>query len=915
MYEHSYGNRLRKNLTDKKNSSISHSPYLFEPYFSQYQSWRDKALSCAEKRLDAHQDALILMLDLRSFFYSVHISEKKFDSIYADFHTEEMPKWVKPIHDFIYSVLRIYSAKVRSLNADNELQLGERVFLPIGFLPSNLLSNWFLTPFDKAISDRINPVYYGRYVDDIIIVDKVEKNSELRKKACKDGNDDGKLTAQNVIQVYFCSCGGDGPIFETKQISNSKEKEDKKPKHLIDYKIINTIFAYDSVSETLPDVRVQDNKVKAFYFREGSTRALLDCFRAEIGRNASEFRLLPDVSKILRYNDYSEIFRLENGETPNKLRGIEDLYIDRYSFSKFLGKYRKAGNMIRDQKENAFDRNLTIFMDGKTLIEHYIFWERLFEILVVNERFDLVEKLFEKVYKAIFAYNVPETLVCCSEKINIAHKTLLLTLRAALCRTLALCWGPHIDALLKNISEIAEKAVDNLFDCNGLGELRKAYCSTRMLDKYAMPIPLMASFDKLGLDSTCTINLCHLESMMSSRGFKFIDNEDRYSYSPYIVRPQEIAYALLCQSMADGKSIGDPKKQQNTIEQLYFQFNYPEMANHQSAKVFKEVDVVEYGANPRDLYHVISVKSDSKSQIKIAIGNARLEYEDFRKALTDHPNRSLERYEQFNQLINAALKEKADMLVLPENYLPWEWIPDVARICANNQMALVTGIEHILSSERGDKPRRAYNLTAIILPYKKEEYPFAHIVCHHKTHYSPEEKRQITGYQLLPLEGKGYQLFQWKDMWFSVYCCYELASIKDRSLFQSLADLAIAVEWNRDVAYFSNIIESMCRDLHCYCVQVNSSVYGDSRVMSPCATEKRDLIKTKGGKNNTILVDTIDISALRNFQRMEYELQHELKSFKPTPPNFDTAMVKRKQNKELWAYLEQKNKDCSSENA
>jgi hypothetical protein len=84
--------------------------------------------------------------------------------------------------------------------------------------------------------------------------------------------------------------------------------------------------------------------------------------------------------------------------------------------------------------------------------------------------------------------------------------------------------------------------------------------------------------------------------------------------------------------------------------------------------------------------------------------------------------------------------------------------------------------------------------------------------------------------------------------------------------------------------------------------------------MSPCATEKRDLIKTKGGKNNTILVDTIDISALRNFQRMEYELQHELKSFKPTPPNFDTAMVKRKQNKELWAYLEQKNKDCSSEN-
>lgn len=914
MYEHSYGNRLRKKLIDKKNSNISHSPYLFEPYFSQYQNWRDKALSYAEERLDTHQDALILMLDLRSFFYSVHISEEQFRGIYTDFHTEKTPRWVKPVHDFIYSVLKLYSAKVRALNTDSMLQLGERIFLPIGFLPSNLLANWFLTPFDKAISDRINPVYYGRYVDDIIIVDKVEKNSELRKKACKGGDDDGKLTEQEVIQTYFCNRGGDDRIFDMIKLDNGDDQSRDSTKRKYDYMIVNSIFDYDVNENILPDVRVQDNKVKAFYFREGSTRALLDCFRAEIEKNASEFRLLPDVSKLLRYNDYSEIFRLENGETPNKLRGIEDLYVDRYFLSKFLGKYRKAGNLIRDQKENAFDQNLTSFMDGRVLIEHYILWERLFEIMVVNERYDLIEKLFGKIHTAIKAYTVPDKLVCCSDKTDIGHKALLLTLRAAVCRTLALCWGPHIDTLIESISKIAEEAGDNLFECNSMTEQRKAYCSSRMLDKYAMPIPLMAPFDQSWLNSERTINLCHLESMMANKGFQFIDKEDTYSYLPYIVRPQEIAYALLCQSMADGKPIDDPKTQKEKIDRLYFQFNYPKMANHRSTKTLKEVSIVEYGANPRDLCQVISVESDSKSQIKIAIGNARLEYEDFRKALTDQPNRSLDRYEQFNYLMNAALKEKADMLVLPENYMPWEWIPDVARLCANNQMALVTGVEHILSSEEDNKHRKVYNLTAIILPYRKDGYPFVHIVCHHKTHYSPEEKRQITGYKLSPIEGKGYQLFNWKDLWFSVYCCYELASIKDRSLFQSLADLTIAVEWNPDVVYFSNIIESMCRDLHCYCVQVNSSDYGDSRVMSPCKTEKRDLIKTKGGKNNTVLVDTIDISALRNFQRMEYELQHGQKTFKPTPPNFDTAIVKLKQNKGLWVYLEQKSMDHSDEN-
>ncbi|MBQ4170246.1 MAG: hypothetical protein II614_01415, partial [Ruminococcus sp.] len=42
MYEHSYGNRLRKNLRDGETGRITYSPYLFEPYFSQYESWRDK---------------------------------------------------------------------------------------------------------------------------------------------------------------------------------------------------------------------------------------------------------------------------------------------------------------------------------------------------------------------------------------------------------------------------------------------------------------------------------------------------------------------------------------------------------------------------------------------------------------------------------------------------------------------------------------------------------------------------------------------------------------------------------------------------------------------------------------------------------------------------------------------------------
>ena len=95
-------------------------------------------------------------------------------------------------------------------------------------------------------------------------------------------------------------------------------------------------------------------------------------------------------------------------------------------------------------------------------------------------------------------------------------------------------------------------------------------------------------------------------------------------------------------------------------------------------------------------------------------------------------------------------------------------------------------------------------------------------------------------------------------------------------------------------------MESLSRDLHCYCIQSNSSDYGDSRVIVPSKTEQRDMLRTKGGLNHTILTGVLDISALRDFQRKEYELQREDKRFKPTPPGFDRRIVELKQSGELW---------------
>ena len=95
-------------------------------------------------------------------------------------------------------------------------------------------------------------------------------------------------------------------------------------------------------------------------------------------------------------------------------------------------------------------------------------------------------------------------------------------------------------------------------------------------------------------------------------------------------------------------------------------------------------------------------------------------------------------------------------------------------------------------------------------------------------------------------------------------------------------------------------MESLCRDIHCYCLQVNSSNYGDSRLIKPASSALMNMMSIKGGRNEAIIVEDVDIDGLRNFQRKQYELQRDEKDkFKTTPPGFDVSIVDAKLHKRL----------------
>lgn len=902
MYEHSYGNRLRRTLVNPNSGEITYSPGLFEPYFAQYERWRDHGLEKAKKSLDDKQDAIILTLDFKSFYYSVHLEKCHFESILKCM--DDVQPWHEKLNQFVFHVIECYSNKLRqAIGESAEPRIEDRNVMPIGFLPSNILSNWVLMTFDNAINDDWNPVYYGRYVDDIIIVDKVEKNDPLYQKAREETTEE-RLTADYIIQRKLVDRG----------IFRDLTKDGESIKNIgHTYQI-----AEKALRCTKSAIRVQSKKVRLFYFQSGATRALLDCFKTKIAQNVSEFRSMPNLDNVLQNHNYSEIFNLRNEEGINKFRGITGIDLDKFVLSKFLGKYRKVSGMIQSREENVFEKDIMLILDERTLIANYSAWERLFEILVINNRFELYRKLSLRILDALTKYSVP--VGKCTADIQ-THDALLRTFLSALQRTAAIIWNTEIEKCIKDISEKVALMYctykDNhtflpntllLFEPETIEHMRKAYCKTRMVNKYLLPLPIDCVLAKL--EKAEGKNFSNLNDMWSLWDVEWL-KADTYVYYPYMLTPHELSFVMICNDLLDNVSDILPNEHQKTISQYFLTHNYPyENQNMRDAFALTGIKCAQLshtkGSGRECGYTAVSCDTKPKNKIKAAVGSTRLSLQDFEKALDNRPNRSYARYKRFANVFDEAIHQKADMLVLPENFLPFEWIPIVARFCANNHLALVTGVEHIVVPDKAKQSRgQVYNLTVTILPYQCEEYPFASISYHNKTAYSPGEQEQITGRRYSFKEGNTYQLFGWHNVWFPVYCCFELASIRDRSLFQTFADMIVAVEWNKDIPYYSSIAESLSRDLHCYCIQSNSSDYGDSRIIAPKSTVEKDIIKTKGGLNDCVLVEELNIKALRDFQVLDFPLQKQNGAFKPSPPgSYDDTILEAKRQNRLAGYLE-----------
>tara|TARA_R110002020_G_C16139053_1_gene761769 strand:- start:6 stop:824 length:819 start_codon:yes stop_codon:yes gene_type:complete len=171
-----YGARLKRitsdNLLDGNEEKIFHISSIgsFIPYFQPYQKWRNDGLNSIRDELEKERKVLAVSLDLKSYYHLIDptaISSKALcETMNVNLTSEE-----RDFTDALAFFLNAWSEKASNFGSlatkgDSKINGG----LVIGLTCSRIISNALLYEWDKLILEKISPVHYGRYVDDMFIV-------------------------------------------------------------------------------------------------------------------------------------------------------------------------------------------------------------------------------------------------------------------------------------------------------------------------------------------------------------------------------------------------------------------------------------------------------------------------------------------------------------------------------------------------------------------------------------------------------------------------------------------------------------------------------------------------------------------------------------------------------------------------
>lgn len=900
-----YGNRLELSA-DRE--GIVEGLRLFKPYFKNYQQWRDKAFKKSREIINEGNNSLIISLDIKNYYPTVNLNFKSIlDTVKAKLPKEKQGR-MAILTELLYKIHLQYAHINLQTNDEPKKVLG----LPIGLQSSSVIANWFLKDLDKKIRKTINPAYYGRYVDDILLVisnPNIDKTlSNLKKSALK---------------TYFI----DTKIFSLENADNENSE--------CNYIILNE----DGEDSGL---MIQESKSKLYYFEHDQPTALLDKIELELKIEGSEFRFLPE-EKRMKQDFFTEAHYLAFDGSINKLRNVSGFGVNLFGASKYLAKKIKSSLSSTRKKDNKVSKQIVVFFKGTRAIESFKLWEKAITFFVATQDVKGLFYFINNVTSAI------EIIVPCSRQLGqpsefIGDKTLseisredeenrsstiVKSLNLLLAGSIAMAFS--LDTKLLNTkdskkSNTIKKIISKVNKLVGVSEFIgnievhiKVIKRSNMLRQNYVASPLI-NFTNYGINQDCSF---FDSDLFPQYDLENVDDPINLNFQigipPRFVHYHEIALAIFRNDVSSPKFSNRLNGDKHTefvyrAKEEFFRFNN-KVFNKDKSIGFTNPHpfIVLNGKNKNSAIEESESKIvitkiefenlELKDDLVVGIVNYKINDFNIEKSYLQKPVFNEQRKEELYNILNNALDVqkqidlKIDVLVMPELCVPYkalDWLCDFAQ---QHQILLIFGVEYWV------KNNVAYNFAATLIPFiissledSKDNFGALMPILRLKNHYAPKEINLLKSYRYEIPESipARYHLFKWHGINFSVFNCYELADIQHRAMFKTHVDVLFACEYNPDTHYYSNIVESVVRDLHCYFVQSNNSNCGDSRVTRPTSSVFMNQMQIKGGINNAIIIDKIDIKSLHENQIQEDSYLESNSHFKPKPPghNYTVAMAK-----------------------
>ena len=365
LSENSWGNRIDLVAGGGK---VREGNALFKKYHTQYRLWWQTGVDKANLKLKEGKNVSIINFDIENYYHSIDFSFEEFLSEYDKLWPDDKIK-----EDKLTIVLKSIYAKYWELTkaSDEEAFCGrneKKRPMPLGLMSARILANWYLLPLDDHIVEKYKPLYYGRYVDDCMLV--VETKSTTEK--CIDS------LKQEMPDLFDWS---DGIRVGFKFAAPAKIPKD---------------------SDRLQGLTIQSNKLYLYRFNCELPQASIEKFEEDQIERSSEFRFQTDEAD----SNYGglETITLINALDAEEEKGrrFDILEENKYKLSVYLAKLCTRLAKYGDKYEHYDEvEKVSRYFRGSLLIKHYLLWERMMSVFVLAEKKELVEVFMKNVKQQI----------------------------------------------------------------------------------------------------------------------------------------------------------------------------------------------------------------------------------------------------------------------------------------------------------------------------------------------------------------------------------------------------------------------------------------------------------------------------------------------------------------------------------